>query len=75
MITNKALCELIGDYGRARRLVDEAASILEDASLFAVEVTGQFGQTASKDLINRINDLARDLFSAERQMTAFKPTD
>jgi hypothetical protein len=70
MISRNQLQELIGDYEHALRLVNEAATILEDQSMFAVEVTGHFGPASSKHLITTTNNLCSDLTRALDTLTA-----
>lgn len=64
MISRKQCEDLIGDYEHVQRLMNEAGHILEDQSLFAVEVTGHFGATSSKSLINAVNDTYANLIRA-----------
>jgi hypothetical protein len=69
MISRAALEDVIGDYEHALRLFNEGASILDDASLSAVQVTGQFGPTASQNLITSANNVCGDLTRALHTLT------
>lgn len=75
MISQKGLNDLATDYRRALKHVNNAASILEDASIIAVDVTGQFGQTASASLITALNEIYTNINTAINQIRATRPTD
>jgi hypothetical protein len=75
MISNKGLIDLAADYRRALGHVNKAAAILEDASILAVDVTGQFGPTASANLIASANELYVQINSALNRLQLTKPDD
>jgi hypothetical protein len=75
VISQKGLDELAEDYRRALGAVNSAAHTLEEASLFAVEVTGQFGATASSTLISSLNEIYVDINNALSRIRNAHPTD
>ncbi|OZM73572.1 hypothetical protein CFN78_08545 [Amycolatopsis antarctica] len=74
LISRSGLNDLIGDYEKAHRLLDQVVSILEDASVM-ISGAGEGFTRQSVDMINHGNDLCVQLRKVRDQLKDVTPDD